>query len=337
MKIFLAFTSALSLSVFLFLKIEGSLKKRVFLKNKRLGGTILIISIFLILVLFQVFTVGFLLPKDFLSLAVGFVVILLGGLWDDLKKISWLRQAIFQSLLALILVLAGDTIRHIRYPDGAVLNLSYLLGGVLTYFWVMIVINSFNWLDGIDGLAGSVGLVSFMVLGALSLTQLVNQPSTAILCFVVAGALLGFLFFNFPPAKFYLGTTGSWLIGFLLATVSLYSGGKVATTAIVLGIPLLDFSIVFLERMLRGKLPVLGGDRLHLHERMKALGWSHLKITLVFGFFTLCLGSGTLIFQNEKKVFLFFPLALLFFALAYFFLSENQKRRKKEEKYPPAR
>ena len=229
-----------------------------------------------------------------------------------------------------MLIAVDDTIRHIRLPDGDVIYFPHIVGFVLTYLWVMIIINALNWSDGTDGLAGSTGFVSFGVLGFLSLSSLVNQPSTAILCFIVAGSLFGFLFFNFPPAKVYLGTTGSWTIGFLLATVSLYSGGKVATTALVLGIPLLDFSIVSLERILRGRLPVLGGDRLHLHEKLKKIGWSSLKITLVLSSFTFLLGLGTLLFQTEKKIFLLIPLSLFFLFLAILFALEGKGQRNKK-------
>jgi len=294
--------------------------------TKRWGGVVLGVTIIIFIALFQNLFTGFLLPKDFWSLILGVIILLVGGVWDDFEKISWKKQLLFQSLAALLAVFVGDTISHVRLPGGGVFFFPPFFSAILAYFWIILVIEALNWLDGVDGLSGSVSLIALFTLGALGLTLIVNQPSTTLLCLIIAGALLGFLFFNFPfttylnaagPARVCLGSSGIWILGFLIAVISIYSGGKVATTALVLGIPIIDFVFVSLERMLVGKAPVFGGDRLHLHERLIDQGWSPMKITLVFSSFSFILGISALLSQTQGKYFLFIPAVgfFLFFAL----------------------
>jgi UDP-GlcNAc:undecaprenyl-phosphate GlcNAc-1-phosphate transferase len=297
-------------------------------KSKRWGGTIVGITVIIFITLFQNVFTGFLLPKDYWSLTLGVIILLIGGIWDDLEKINWLKQLFFQSAAALVAVFVGDTINHVRLPGGTVLFFPPLIAAVLAYFWIIMVIEALNWLDGVDGLAGGVSLITVFVLSALGLTAIVNQPSTTLLCLIIAGALLGFLFFNFPfvlrrsgarPARVQLGSAGIWILGFLIAVISIYSGGKVATTALVLGIPIIDFIFVSAERMLAGKWPVFGGDRLHLHERLLDKGWKPVYIVMLFSSFSLLLGIGTLFTQTNGKLYLILPLGVFFMVLAFFY------------------
>jgi len=296
--------------------------------SKRFGGVILGVTVIFFITLSQNFIPGFLLPKDFWSLILGIIVLLVGGIWDDRGKISWQKQLLFQSAAALLAVFVGDTISHIRLPGGYVLFFPPFFSAVLAYFWIILVIEALNWLDGVDGLAGSIGFITLFCLAMLGLNPIVNQPSTTLLCLIVGGVLLGFLFFNFPPGKIYLGSAGVWILGFLIAVIALYSGGKVATTALVLGIPIFNFVFVSLERMLAGKWPVFGGDRLHLHERLVDQGWQPIKIVLAFSLFSLLLGAGALLSQTEGKFYLILPLAVFFL---YFSLVQRPTwpRRKK--------
>jgi UDP-GlcNAc:undecaprenyl-phosphate GlcNAc-1-phosphate transferase len=249
-------------------------------------------------------------------------------MWDDQEKISWQKQLLFQSAAALLAVIVGDTINHIRLPGGTVFFFPPFFSAVLAYFWIILVIEALNWLDGTDGLAGSIAFITLLTLAILGLYPMVNQSSTTLLCLIIAGVLLGFLFFNFPPGRIYLGSAGVWILGFLIAVISLYSGGKVATTSLVLGIPIFNFVFVTIERLAVGKWPVFGGDRLHLHERLIDQGWEPLKIVLVFSLFSLLLGAGALLSQTEGKFYLILPLAVFFL---YFSLVQRSTlpRRKK--------
>jgi UDP-GlcNAc:undecaprenyl-phosphate GlcNAc-1-phosphate transferase len=287
--------------------------------SKRFGGVIVGVTVIFFVTLFQSFYPGFLLPKDFWSLIFGIIILLVGGIWDDQEKISWQKQLLFQSAAALLVVFVGDTISHIRLPGGVVFYFPPFFSAILAYFWIILVIEALNWLDGVDGLSGSIGFITLLTLAILGLNPIVNQPSTTLLCLIVAGAVVGFLFFNFPPGKIHLGSAGIWILGFLIAVISIYSGGKVATTALVLGIPIIDFLFVSIERLVAGKLPVSGGDRRHLHERLIDLGWSPIKITAVISLFSMLLGIGALLTQTAGKFYLVLPLTVffLFFAIVY--------------------
>ena len=299
------------------------------LKSKRWGGIILGVPVIIFITIFHLSFPGFLLPKDFWSLSLGIIILLIGGIWDDVKNISWKKQLLFQSVAAVLAVFVGDTINHMRLPGGTVVFFPPFFSAILAYCWIVLVIEALNWLDGVDGLSGSVSFITLLVLAALGLTTIVNQPSTTLICVIVAGALLGFLVFNFPPAMIHLGSAGIWILGFLIAVISIYSGGKVATTAIVLGVPIIDFVYVSIERLIAGKPPVFGGDRLHLHERLFDQGWSPTKITLTISFFSLMLGIGALLSQTRGKFYLIMSLAVffLFFALV---LPRKVKRLQKK-------
>lgn len=299
-----------------------------YLRSRRWGGFVLGLTIVIAIAIIRHFYEGFLLKKDFVSLSLGLIVLIFAGLIDDFRKLNWKIQLLVQSSVAFIAVSVGDTIDHVKLPSGGVIMFPWWIAALSAYLWIITIINSINWIDGIDGLAGSVSFIAFLTLAALSLSKVVNQPSTAYLCLLAAGSVLGFLFFNYPKAKVYLGTAGSWSLGFLIAVVSIYSGGKIATTALVLGIPLIDFLVVSLERIIRGKYPTIGGDRLHLHEKLRDWGYKPLSITLMLSFITLMFGIGTLLTQTKGKMYLFLPLAAAFFVFAIL-LNKKKLLRKK--------
>lgn len=267
---------------------------------KRFGGAAIALVILLLLVGSYHFGNMFdILPKDYGSLALSLAILMIGGLVDDKKNLTPSWQFVFQSLAAGILLWVDDTIDHVMVPGLGLLYFPEALNYVLSFLWIVIIMNAFNWLDGIDGLAGGIGLIGMGILFLLGLTPLVSQPSTAFLAVITGGALLGFLFFNFFPAKIYLGSAGSNCVGMMLAALSVYSGGKVAAAMLVLGLPLIDFVYVSLRRIARGRVPWVGGDREHLHYRLIDSGWSPVKIVLymyaisaVFGILALTLQTG---------------------------------------------
>jgi UDP-GlcNAc:undecaprenyl-phosphate GlcNAc-1-phosphate transferase len=149
--------------------------------------------------------------------------------------------------------------RYVTNPAGGLLYLNQwevfgiaLPGAILSIVWIVLLMNAVNFLDGLDGLASAVSVVGFLTIGAVSLLPHVNEPAVALPAFLAAGATLGFLFWNFPPARLYLGTPGSWFLGFLLGVFSLQGSSKIATLAVVGAIPLLDAVAVVLSRLRRG-------------------------------------------------------------------------------------
>jgi UDP-GlcNAc:undecaprenyl-phosphate GlcNAc-1-phosphate transferase len=159
----------------------------------------------------------------------------------------------------------------------------------VTVLWLISVPNIVNLIDGFDGLAGGLGLCMAVTLGIVGLHS--EQISVACYAFTMAGALLGFLVFNFPPAKIYLGDGGAYLVGFTIAALSLTSSNKGSVAAVLfvtlvaLGVPLLDTIFALLRRGLRG-YPLFRADDEHFHHRLERLGFSKRRILL--GLYGLC-------------------------------------------------
>ena len=217
------------------------------------------------------------------------LVIFFLGLKDDILVISPVKKFIGQVLAAFIIIYYGNI--QIRSMHGflGIYQLPEMFSLLLTYFAVIVVINSFNLIDGVDGLAGSLGLLSTVVFGVYFLR--VNMLPYSIIAFSLAGSLLAFLIFNFQPAKIFMGDTGSLLVGTVNAILvikfinvantadSLYP--RPASPAVgftILMIPLLDTLRVFGIRIFHRRSP-FSPDRNHIHHLLLDRGFSHRAIT----------------------------------------------------------
>ena len=158
---------------------------------------------------------------------------------------------------------------------------------LVTLLWIVGMINTVNWLDGLDGLAAGVGTIA-MVLFAWH-SYMLEQTAVSAFPLVFAAALLGFLWFNFAPARIFLGTGGAWLLAYNIATLAILSPAKIATALLVLALPILDSVWIVAERLRRGQNP-LHGDRRHLHFRLSDSGLSTRRIVL--GYYLVALGFG---------------------------------------------
>lgn len=254
------------------------------------------------------------LPTRLLGgLALATLPILVAGLWDLRRPLGPLPQLLAQILSAASAVGAGGVVaRYVTNPAGGLLYLNQwemfgipLQGALLSIIWIVLLMNAVNFLDGVDGLASSVSAVGFLAIGAVSLLPQVNEPSVALPAFIAAGATLGFLFWNFPPARLYLGTPGAWFLGFLLAVLSLQGSSKIATLAVVGAIPLLDATSVALARIRRGSSP-FRGDTSHLHHRLAARGWSPRTMLALYTVASVILGLAAVTLPTFAKITLVF-------------------------------
>lgn len=212
------------------------------------------------------------------------------GLWDDLKPLGARRKLLGQLITACIVYSMGLGIEKFSWPGGTG---SVDLGAwslPVTVLWLIAVPNIVNLIDGFDGLAGGLGLCMSATLGIVALHN--EQLAVACYAFTMTGALLGFLVFNFPPARIYLGDGGAYLIGFTIAALSLTSSNKgsvakvLFVTFIALGVPILDTTFAVLRRGLRG-YPLFHADDEHFHHRLEKLGFSKRRILL--GIYGVCL------------------------------------------------
>lgn len=256
----------------------------VYKKNKalRIGGIAMILAFVSALIFDQNLFLSWEIKGLFLALA----LILMVGIKDDLKEISWKVNLFFQICIVIFVFLWGIRIEYITNPISAgIINFSGSLGFFVSFalvlIWILILINALNWLDGVDGLSGGIALISSLTIFILSLKPEVNQPPIAILAIALSGAILGFLIYNFYPAKILAGTSGAMFFGFTLAILSILSGTKIVTAILVLFLPLMDFLWVIGERIHEGK-SIFQPDQKHLHFRLLELGWSPVKINVFF-------------------------------------------------------
>ncbi|GAB4264509.1 MAG: MraY family glycosyltransferase [Candidatus Promineifilaceae bacterium] len=147
----------------------------------------------------------------------------------------------------------------------------------LSLFWMMGMINTVNWLDGLDGLAAGVGTIAALLFAWHSYR--LGQTAVAAFPLVLAGALLGFLIYNFAPAKIFLGTAGAYFLGYQLATLSILAPAKYSTALLVMAVPIMDVAWQIIHRLRMGKNP-LRGDRGHLHFRLSDGGLPTRRIVL---------------------------------------------------------
>jgi UDP-GlcNAc:undecaprenyl-phosphate/decaprenyl-phosphate GlcNAc-1-phosphate transferase len=289
-KLFLPFFYSFTLSIFLISFLIWAGKKYSLRTFNRFGGVI-VISVFLLLVLLDK---NLVITRSIAGILVGGLLILLFGLWDDLKNINWKWQLVFQIIVAMAAITFGVRSGFISNPLGGIIGLNnpaiYLIFYTL-YF--LLFLNALNWLDGADGLAGGVTLVTLAAVFFLSFKPEVNQPAVAILCAITGGAVLGFLVFNFKPAKILAGTSGAWFFGFILASLSIFAGTKIATVMMAALIPIIDLVRVISERWRSGQ-SIFQKDRRHLHYLLLNAGISERKIFLLYFFASVLIGSAAL-------------------------------------------
>lgn len=218
----------------------------------------------------------------------GSVVIFLGGLWDDQRELSAGPQFGVQVLVALIAIYFEVVFERATLPFIGLTSFGWFTYP-LTIFWIVGMINTVNWLDGLDGLAAGVAAIASLLF-AIHAYHL-GQEMVALFPLALTAACLGFLPFNFHPARVFMGSSGSMLLGFTLATLSILAPAKVATALLVLGIPILDVAWLIIHRWRRQGNPTAAG-RDHLHYRLFDLGFSQRQIVLLY--YSYCAAFGLL-------------------------------------------
>ena len=200
---------------------------------------------------------------------------------DDTFQLRARWQLLGQLVLAALAVAAGIIVTDLNNPFGpGSIELSRPFAIGFSMLWIVGMINSINFIDGLDGLSSGIALIAAATLGLISLTTAVAQPFIGILCFALAGSLLGFLRWNFHPASIFIGTSGVMFVGYTLAVLSILGTAKVAVALLVLGVPILDTFWIIVRRLSSGHSPFTP-DRGHIHHRLLDLGLSHSQTVLV--------------------------------------------------------
>ncbi len=229
----------------------------------------------------------------------GLVALLIGGLLagllgslDDYFDLRARWQLLGQVALALLATGLGISVGYVNNPFGpGIIAFSGVFAAAATVLWIVGMMNSINFIDGLDGLSSGICLIAAVTLGVISLTTQINQPYIAVLCFAFAGALLGFLRWNFHPATVFAGTSGVMFMGYVLAVLSILGSAKVAVALLVLAVPIIDTFWIIVRRLAAGRSPFTP-DRGHIHHRLLDLGLSHRQTVLLI--YVICAGLGVL-------------------------------------------
>ena len=254
-----------------------------------LGGLAIYISVMVCLFIFVTIT------KKIMLIIIGGSLILISGIIDDWKGLSPRAKITFQIIAAIILLIGGVRIDFITNPFTEYKSLIYLryLSIPATIFWLVGITNTLNLIDGLDGLAAGIGAISSLCLMVVARGFAYDQ--IVILSTIVAGACLGFLPYNFNPAKIFMGDTGSLFLGFMLGAISIEGVMKsVATIAIVvpiiiLSIPIFDTSFAIFRRI-KNRQSISTGDRGHLHHLLLNRAYSQKKIVLILYVISIIFG-----------------------------------------------
>lgn len=268
-------------------------------------------------------------PKHLAGILMGGFLLVIGGVLDDIFRLGPRTQIIWPICAVLVVISSGIGVEVISNPLGGVLHLdAYNITDTLTFFWLMGTIYTTKLLDGLDGLVSGVTSIGMVIIAIISIFIFVNYP-TAILATITAGVFVGFLFWNFYPAKIFLGESGSTLAGYLLGVFAIISGAKFATLLLILGIPILDAAWVILRRIFIEKRSPFSGDRKHLHFRLLDAGFSHRTAVLILYFFSASFGILALFLQSSQKILALVLLAILMIMGGILLVRRRQKYHQK--------
>lgn len=270
-------------------------ERKVHQKPIPLGGGIAVYVGFFITILIISFFIFFITSKQFFSynavktikyltgLIICGTIALIMGLVDDKKVLPAKLKFMIQIAIALILYYFGFSIDYITLPGAKIFYLSKTISLILTLLWIVGLTNALNFLDGLDGLLAGITVISSVALAIITASQ--GQLIVTVFMIILAGSCLGFLRYNFYPAKIFLGDAGSLFIGIMFSSLSIIGAFKVTATlvfvipVIIMGIPIFDTTYAVTRRMVSGQ-PVFKADKEHLHHKLLNMGLSQKKVVL---------------------------------------------------------
>ncbi len=301
----------------------------------RLGG----------LAIFGSFLLGYILygeiTSQMLSILIGSFLMLLVGIFDDIKPIKARYKFLVQLIASLIVVLYGQIYFNEITFLGIHLEFNMLISYMLSTFFIVAISNAINFIDGLDGLAGGISAIYFLTIGIIAIILNKLGGLDIILSLIMLGATLGFLVFNFPPAKIFMGDSGSLFLGFIIAVISLL-GFKVATlTSLVipitiLAIPIFDTLMAILRRILKGE-SISTPDKEHFHHQLLKLKFSPKISIIIIYLISIIFSVISIVYVvgNAKEIiflYLIVMIIIIIIILKTDILYVHHKDQKKENK-----
>ena len=257
----------------------------------RLGGIALFFGIFVPALAFVH------LGRETRGLLIGAAVAVTVGAVDDFRGLRWFEKLGGQIVAAMIPVGFGIWVSRFTFPFIGIHTLPVWVGAPLTVIWIVAIMNMFNFLDGMDGLAAGVAAIAGLTFSVIALS--LAKPDAAVISAIVFGACIGFLRHNFYPARIFMGDSGALLLGYVLAAVAVQGLLKTAATValffplLVLAVPIVDTTFVVLRRLKHGESPFVG-DQAHLHHRFLRRGFSQPRAALTIWAWCVSLAAAAL-------------------------------------------
>lgn len=299
----------------------------------RLGG----------LAVFAAFLLGYMLyapvTSQMISVLIGGFIIILTGMVDDINSIPARYKFLMQIIAAMIVVLYGKLYFNDLTILGLTLSFPTWVNMILSIFFIVAIINAINLIDGLDGLSSGISSIYFLTIAIIGFTRNSLGGLDVILSLIMLGSTLGFLFHNFPPAKIFIGDTGSMFLGFMISVIALL-GYKVTTITsiiiplIILFIPIFDTALAIIRRMLKHE-SIGHPDKEHFHHQLLKMTSSPTKtillIYLINGLFSLI--SILYVLGDNQQAIIMYVILMIFFL--YLVLKTNilyEHHQKKEKK-----
>ena len=315
-----------------------------------LGGLAIFLSFFIIVFLYAYLTddlVGANIKLKFIwGIFIAGLLLMIGGFLDDKYNLKSHKQIIWPLLAVMVVILSGIGIKVITNPFGGVFHLDTyqfilfwfegtaykvtILADIFTFVWLMGMMYTTKFLDGLDGLVSGITAIGSIVIFFFAIVTKFYQPDTALLAIILTGCCLGFLIFNFHPAKIFLGEGGSLFTGFMLGILAIIAGSKIATALLIMGIPILDVAWVIVRRLWYKISPFKTADKKHLHFRLLDVGFSHRSAVIFLYFLTALFGITTLFLQSKQKLIALGILFLVMIILAVTLVVSYRYKRKTE-------
>jgi UDP-GlcNAc:undecaprenyl-phosphate/decaprenyl-phosphate GlcNAc-1-phosphate transferase len=277
------------------------------------------------------------LSKQIIGILLGGTFITISGLIDDIKPMRARIKLILQIIAAVIVVSFGIRINFVSNPLGrtdGMLSIGFL-SIPATIFWIVGVTNAFNLIDGLDGLAAGIASISCITLFVISLAN--GRMTAVMLTATLAGSTIGFLPYNFNPAKIFMGDTGAQFLGFILAATSIEGAVKSAAAIAItvpilaLGLPIYDTLMAIIRRYIN-KRPVMEADRGHLHHKLLDMGLTQKQAVLVMYLISGLLGLSAVFAMGLSTVKSFLVLIIVIFIVFIFAKEIGFLKKKKEER-----
>ncbi len=282
-------------------------------------------------------------------LLIASLFLVINGILDDIFNMPATIQLLFQGTAAFIMAFSILNLTIVKVPFDGYINLHWydfslqafdlpwsliFPGDIFLMIWILVCINSIKWVGGSDALLESNVIIALLMIFLVAVRN--AEIQTALFAIFLCGGLSGFIFYNFPPAKIFTGSTGKTLYGFLLAVFSVMNSTKIATTMIILLLPLTDFFYVLIKRYLQHKpknpfdlLRMNGKD--HLHHKLLSLGYNSRQVLLIETLATIIVGSLAVLTVGSMKFFLVLVLVAVGFIILLVLETLKVKDKKKEQ------